>query len=783
MNNNNKSNSHVDITPTPRILRTLGDIPFDTWQCLAELTDNSIDAFAEAQSSGIGIKAPRVDITWSRDAAPSASEIIIEDNGLGMSISTLQKAAKAGYSSNDPIHTLGLFGMGFNISTARLGDETVFLSTQSGDSEWVGIRIDFDELVESQTFSAPVIRETKDDHSISGTKIVVRKLKEGVIRGLQNKATTIRRRLETIYSTILETQSIQISLQGIQLSPKPHCVWGETRYVVKKGRQILAIQRIDRDLGISYFNMDRNRYLCEEEVSGIEIGLGKGQPLPQGVIERSRRLKGWIGIQRYSHPSDFGIDIVRNGRKILAGDKSIFSFENPATGTLEPDYPIELASTVGGRIVGEIHVDYLIPTYQKNGFDTSGLAWKMTLEAIRGGGPILPKRRKAFGYDGDNESPLGLLVSGYRRSDPGTKNLSIGNSLAKQFTAEFRKGNPEYQNDGKWYKAAQEADRVKGEGGKQTTPVNTGETPSDDADDYGPDTIVTPDLPTGATPQPEVEPRAQTTTRDNLIQKSTKVESLSGKYAYGPTPPFAITAWRVTDEKIRFEGEQIPCNLFVDGIDVDFFYDVTHPVLAEYPITPKQLLLHALAEKFSGRDQGVSVQKAFLGLISNHLEDERINTSRLQERALLIMNIIRESLPSLLGHRFEKARAVLESVPAGIEKLAEALIEESNELFQAFQNNTENASQSLAFVTYASLLSLVEAFPDEFLDNKVFNLPYAEINIGDEATKNRLKAMSLSKVTTYLRDVCNLLEGKSSTKYELIRFANTLSILENLLTL
>ena len=37
--------STLDITPTPRILRTIGEIPFQTWQCIAELVDNSIDAF------------------------------------------------------------------------------------------------------------------------------------------------------------------------------------------------------------------------------------------------------------------------------------------------------------------------------------------------------------------------------------------------------------------------------------------------------------------------------------------------------------------------------------------------------------------------------------------------------------------------------------------------------------------------------------------------------------------------------------------------------------------
>lgn len=119
----------VDITPTPRILRTLGDIPFAPWQCLAELMDNSLDAFSDAENRGISISTPQIDIYWSSEAvSPADREIVIEDNGVGMPLDVLQNAAKAGYSSNDPIHNLGLFGMGFNISTARLGDETIFLS-------------------------------------------------------------------------------------------------------------------------------------------------------------------------------------------------------------------------------------------------------------------------------------------------------------------------------------------------------------------------------------------------------------------------------------------------------------------------------------------------------------------------------------------------------------------------------------------------------------------------------------------------------------------------------
>lgn len=72
----------VDITPTPRILRTLGDIPFAAWQCLAELADNSMDAFSEAENKGKVIDGPRVDIHWSSESVAAYDrEIVVQDNG------------------------------------------------------------------------------------------------------------------------------------------------------------------------------------------------------------------------------------------------------------------------------------------------------------------------------------------------------------------------------------------------------------------------------------------------------------------------------------------------------------------------------------------------------------------------------------------------------------------------------------------------------------------------------------------------------------------------------
>lgn len=772
----------VDITPTPRILRVLGDIPFDVWQCVAELTDNSIDAFKEALEKGMYIDSPRVDIFWSTDSTPNSErEIVIQDNGPGMDINTLQKAAKAGYSSNDPIYNLGLFGMGFNIATARLGDETLFLSATKSALMWTGIKIDFAELIRNHSFSATIINRPKNKRDECGTKIISRKLKDGVLSELKRKSRLIKIRLGVVYTSILDEKNIEIYIQGKMLSSQPHCIWSESRYVIRNQNKVSAVQRIDRDLGKTYFDLSRNQYLSDDDSAEIDVSLSKGQKLPENVINRSRRLKGWIGIQRYSDPTDFGIDFIRNGRKILIADKTIFGMENPETGKLKQEYPVELGTTVGGRIVGELHVDYLIPSYQKNGFDTTDKAWRITVDAIRGAGPILPKQRIDFGYDGDNNSPLGLLVNAYRRVDPGTKNLFLPNSLANSFAKEFKKGNLEYQNDEKWFKAAQEIDRERAEKIYSSTPVNSGVVASDDVNLYGPNesvdnksTVFLPPLD-----EPKVTVRPINSERAQLISTSDKIESLSGKYAYGNTPSMSVCAWKVKDYHIRLEGQEVPSIMFQDGVEIDFFYDSQHVILDEYSFTPIQLLLISLAEKFSIRDNKISFQQAYIGLIHNYLDDERINPQALYERAFSIIKNIKESLPEILGHRFIKTMEVIAFVPSEEEELAKNLMDTNPELLQAYQEQTEEALLVLPHVTDDIIIRLLQAMPEEFLDGKLFDLPYMKIKFLSVETNLRLKNAALDKIVSCLKDALIILQAtNSSTKTELIRNSISLKMLE-----
>ena len=68
----------ADITPSPRILWVLGQIPFRPWQALAELIDNSLDAFLTLATS-----RQSASTVWHASAWPLAVVVSAQCNPHG----------------------------------------------------------------------------------------------------------------------------------------------------------------------------------------------------------------------------------------------------------------------------------------------------------------------------------------------------------------------------------------------------------------------------------------------------------------------------------------------------------------------------------------------------------------------------------------------------------------------------------------------------------------------------------------------------------------------------
>jgi hypothetical protein len=237
------------------------------------------------------------------------------------------------------------------------------------------------------------------------------------------------------------------------VKPRLPCVWDKSRFVVRSNERIPAIFDIDEQLP--------DRRVC--------LDCGEWQDLGESICEycestrvevRVRRIWGWVGIQRYIHSSDFGIDFIRNGRKILVRNRNLFNWDDPddPTGSSEVEYPIEFPRGLG-RIVGEVHIDHVRVNYQKNAFEYDTPEWKRVVRVLRGDGPLRPKIGQRLGY-GPNSSPLAQLFTGYRTNEPGLKDLIPGNGkvalheLAREWADNFRKGELDFQTDEKWYQAA-----------------------------------------------------------------------------------------------------------------------------------------------------------------------------------------------------------------------------------------------------------------------------------------------------------------------------------------
>ncbi len=185
----------INVQPHPRLLSVLGDIEFSPWQCIAELVDNAFDEFLRHP---IPDDEPTVWVTLPvRNSSPRDSEVWVKDNGPGMSLAQLNNALRAGWTSNDRFGQLGLFGVGFNIATARLGQVAIVRTARVDDPHWTVVTVDLKALAAGTDFDLPVTTEPKSSTSEHGTEIVIRSLKpehhQTISRG-QAKITDCRGR-------------------------------------------------------------------------------------------------------------------------------------------------------------------------------------------------------------------------------------------------------------------------------------------------------------------------------------------------------------------------------------------------------------------------------------------------------------------------------------------------------------------------------------------------------------------------------------------------------------
>ncbi|MDA7616303.1 ATP-binding protein [Akkermansiaceae bacterium] len=441
----------------------LGELDFKVWQCLCELIDNSMDSFTQ-NAPVDSEKIITIEIPSSRFRTHEHLRIV--DNGSGMNEAQLTQSLKAGFSNNTNASEskLGLFGMGFNVATARLGERTQ-ITTATAESEYkTQVIIDFREINSSgfitKGIRIPKLPNEKDWH---GTEIVVSELKKDHCKGLRQQAK-LRSKLGKIYGRVLRERGIQLIYDGSPCAPFKHCVWSEHRKIEhNKFGSVPALININKSL--------KEKRFCNT----CWIWLSDQDPACPAcssllhVITRKRTVKGWIGIQRYFDKKEYGFDLIRNGRVIKEWDKSLFFVSNPDNDEDEKEYPIDGRATEFGRIVGELEIDFIATTYAKDAFEKNSADWKEFVEVVRGVGPIRPNIAKARGYN-HNDSPLARLYSVFKGQTAGSKNLVpyqrgsdrsaliTNDAEMNRLISKFRENVEDYQSDDKWWELIKRGD-------------------------------------------------------------------------------------------------------------------------------------------------------------------------------------------------------------------------------------------------------------------------------------------------------------------------------------
>ncbi|WP_157846917.1 helix-turn-helix domain-containing protein [Streptomyces achromogenes] len=454
-----KPHQTMFVTPSPRILSVLGDIDMSEANCLAELVDNFIDACVEdGEPAG---ETPRISISFEKEAAQRRQDaVVIRDNGPGMDYETLTHAVALSWVGRARKKGLSL---GFSMATARLGRHITIRSAKIDSPAWTVVTIDIPSMNRSGKWEVPVVSQEKVESGDHGTEITIRGLREP---WRESKGEMLCAHLGDLYSYPIRSGRLAIEVNGRQVSPRRPCIWGENRSVPRRGGDVGAMVKIDVPLSDAALCLDCERL---NPLNSIACEYCENSDL---VVQR-RRVWGWIGVQRYAHSSDYGIDFVRNGRKILRRDKSLFSWRDPESSVAIQEYPLELGNR--GRIVGEIHCDHVPVTYKKDDFDRNGNEWQAVVAIVRGEGPLRPILRRRSGYP-ESSSPLSEIFKGFYRNDPGLKWLTPGDgrraihSQTVEWARLFHDGVMEYQSDEVWYRAAQAHDRIATSGGSGWDP-------------------------------------------------------------------------------------------------------------------------------------------------------------------------------------------------------------------------------------------------------------------------------------------------------------------------
>ena len=741
------SPSDFDLRPDPRILPMLGEINLDQWQALAELVDNAVDGFL---TSAEGDDIREVVVNLPTSDVPNA-RVTVRDNGPGMSPELLERAVRAGWSGSASPGTLGMFGMGFNVATARLGTVTTVWTATRADTEWHGLEIDFAELARQRHYRTAHLTRPKVDSNEHGTEVTITQLKPEQRARLSKPANRSRliRRLSEVYSAMLRSDGkpihFHLAINGRPLSAKEHCTWsGEREVMGPRGQTVPAMIVVDRELPTRPYCTACWQWLPAPSEGATCPACGTAD----SVIGRERRVHGWIGLQRYLSTSSFGIDFIRNGRKIEIGNKDLFDWSDERG--VEREYPVDDPRN-RGRFVGEIHLDHCRVTYMKDRFERTDPAWGEMTRIVRGDGPLRPNKAGEAGF-GPNESPLYRLYQGFRRSSPHKSGEIAGqwgrvlvvqdNDRAEEMARLFEKGEAGYQTDDEWWKLVEELDnKLLTADEEETNDGNLSGFAAEESDDSS---------SAKSAAEPETEP----------APPRHAIASLTRQYHHeGTGQQWDVRAFKVdpADPELLPAGAPWCLRRSASG-EHQFLVEPGHPVFKSATMTDLDALLSQLAWSASDYVKGSQDAPSFAVVLA----DLRHRYAGVLELDAIDIKAQAESVIGQIARAWRNGVDTDDRQTLFMEDLTTGQQDGIYRIMAA--RSVVNPSAAVLegrFLEYAAphvVLAFVEAHPELFLDGRCWEDSYSTLSYPTEAAGDEARHRVHRHYVTLLSDAVWLAE-------------------------
>ena len=280
-----------EISPSTNIIDVLGSSGYSLETALSDIIDNSIAA-----------KATKIELYFNIKNLDDDT-VIIKDNGKGMSLEDLKKAAIIAHTGIDEEREdddLGRYSMGLKSASMSFCDKLYIVSKQK-DSDVNSICIDFEGIKANNSWTAyvldcPELEELIDD---CGTVIAWKKLsfidKDSFDRGLLNsRLYSIETHISHVYAEYIKSNKVAIYLEDNLVE-----AW-DPFMLYRDDVKILDIDPImykGSRIKVTPYILPVISSLAEDDQRNM---MGRGLSEQQGFyVYRNNRLiseGGWLGL-------------------------------------------------------------------------------------------------------------------------------------------------------------------------------------------------------------------------------------------------------------------------------------------------------------------------------------------------------------------------------------------------------------------------------------------------------------------------------------------------------